>query len=80
MIKIEFTHPATGELTQQQIDTFCPSCVRDFQPLDDEQQAEVGAPIELHCPVCGVLALRWYPPVPAPPPPDPITEEEDAAG
>lgn len=54
------------------LSTFCPHCSCEFEPL--EAQAAIGAPIEVHCPACGALALRW-----APPPP-PLPAEADVGG
>lgn len=64
MIKVRYR--VGSEEREGALSTFCPNCAREFEPV--ESQAEVDASIEVHCPACGVLALRWAPPPPLPPP------------
>lgn len=67
MITVRFIHPGSGAEVSGSIPTFCPRCLRDFEPDSADLQTEVGAPVHVHCPGCGELALSWAPPVPAPP-------------
>lgn len=61
---ISVRYAVGDEVRTSELSTFCPLCVREFVPDVREQQADIGAPVEVHCSACGALALRWLAPVP----------------
>ena len=79
MITVRFRHPGTGNVHASELPTFCPLCVKEIEPRSDDVQRDVGEAVQVRCPTCDAIVLRWAAPLPAiasPEQPEPEPEPE----